>query len=128
MNKKEKEKYKKLLIKEKIRVLKAMGGLQQDSLESRQVEENHGIPTHLAELASDNFEKNLDLNLSSSEGKLLTKINKALAKLEKKSFGICERCHKKISPKRLQTLPYARFCIACQKEKETTDYHEDTKS
>ncbi len=127
MNKKEKEKYKKLLIKEKIRILEAMGALQKDSLELRQAEgENHGVPTHLAELASDNFEKNLDLNLTSSEGKLLTEINNALAKLvsgrsNQGSFGICEKCHKKISQKRLHALPYARFCIACQKEKETTN-------
>ena len=123
MNKKEKEKYKKLLIKEKIRILEAMGGLQKDSLESRQVEDNHGVPTHLAELASDNFEKNLDLNLASSEGKLLTRINKALAKLvpgksNQGSFGICEKCQGKISEKRLHALPYARLCIACQRKQE----------
>ena len=124
MNKKEKEKYKKLLIKEKIRILEAMGALRKDSLELRQAEgENHGVPTHLAELASDNFEKNLDLNLTSSEGKLLTEINNALAKLvsgrsNQGSFGICEKCQGKISQKRLHALPYARFCIACQRNKE----------
>ena len=124
MNKKEKEKYKKLLIKEKIRILEAMGALRKDSLELRQAEgENHGVPTHLAELASDNFEKNLDLNLTSSEGKLLTEINNALAKLvsgrsNQGSFGICEKCQGKISQKRLHALPYARFCIACQRKEE----------
>ena len=124
MNKKEKEKYKKLLIKEKIRILEAMGALRKDSLELRQAEgENHGVPTHLAELASDNFEKNLDLNLTSSEGKLLAEINNALAKLvsgssNQGSFGICEKCQGKISQKRLHALPYARFCIACQRKQE----------
>ena len=124
MNKKEKDKYKKSLTKEKIRILEAMGALQKDSLELREAEgENHGVPTHLAELASDNFEKNLDLNLTSSEGKLLTEINKALAKLvpgksNQGLFGICEKCHKKISQKRLYALPYARFCIACQRKQE----------
>ena len=124
MNKKEKEKYKKLLIKEKIRILEAMGALQKDSLELSQAEgENHGVPTHPAELASDNFEKNLDLNLTSSEGKLLTEINNALAKIvsgksNHGSFGICEKCQEKISQKRLHALPYARFCIACQRKQE----------
>ncbi|MCK4245118.1 MAG: TraR/DksA family transcriptional regulator [Candidatus Omnitrophica bacterium] len=119
MNKKEREKYKKLLIKEKIRILEAIGALQKGSLELRQVEgENPGIPTHLAELASDNFEKNLDLDLASSEGKLIVEINNALAKLEKKLFGICEECRKKIGKKRLRALPYARLCIACQKKDE----------
>ncbi|MQY61197.1 hypothetical protein GH153_05110 [bacterium] len=126
MNKKEKEKYKKLLIKEKIRILEAMGALQKDSLELRRAEgENHGVPTHLAELASDNFEKNLDLNLTSSEGKLLAEINNALAKLvsgksKQALFGICEKCQGKVSQKRLYALPYARFCIACQRNKEIT--------
>ena len=124
MNKKEREKYKKLLIKEKIRILEAIGALQKGSLELRQAEgENPGIPTHLAELASDNFEKNLDLDLASSEGKLIVEINNALAKLasdrsNQKLFGICEKCHKKIGKKRLHALPYARLCIACQKKEE----------
>ena len=137
MNKKEKEKYKKILIKEKVRILEAIGALQKGSLESRQVEgENPGIPSHLAELASDNFEKNLGINLASSEGKLIVDINNALAKLapdrgnqghapansKQVLFGICEKCYKKISQKRLRTLPYVRLCITCQKEQETTKY------
>ncbi len=133
MDRKEKERYRKLLIKEKIRILEAIGALQKGSSESRAVEGgNPGIPTHLAELASDNFEKNLDLNLASSEGKLITEINNALAKLapdrfnqgpapagsKQGLFGICEKCHKKIDKKRLRALLYARLCITCQKKEE----------
>ena len=121
MNKKEREKYKKLLIKEKIRILEAIGALQKGSLESSRVEgESLGVPTHLAELASDIFEKNLDLDLASSEGKLIVEINDALLKLKKNLFGICEKCHKKIDKKRLCALPYARLCIACQKKDEAS--------
>ena len=127
MDKKEREKYKKLLIKEKIRILEAIGAFQKSSLESSWVEGGNprGIPSHLAELASDNFEKNLDLDLASSEAKLLTKINDALAKLASADskqglFGICEKCHKKIDKKRLCALPYARLCIACQKKDEAS--------
>ena len=121
MNKQEKEKYKKLLIKEKIRILEAIGALQKGSLESNQTGgRSPGVPNHLAELASDNFEKNLDLDLASSEGKLLAKINNALAKLDKNLFGVCEKCHKKIDKKRLRALAYAELCITCQKKKEET--------
>lgn len=44
------------------------------------------------------------------------KINTALAKIEAGTYGICERCDERISPKRLEALPYASTCVKCTKE------------
>lgn len=45
----------------------------------------------------------------------LKQINRALEKIEKGTFGICERCKKEIEKERLEILPEAKFCQDCQK-------------
>lgn len=49
------------------------------------------------------------------EEKLL-QIKKALRKIKKGNYGICEKCKKKISLKRLKILPEASLCKKCQRE------------
>src|SRR5215813_4201824 len=39
----------------------------------------------------------------------------ALRKIEDGSFGACERCGEPIAEKRLDALPFARYCIDCQR-------------
>ena len=44
----------------------------------------------------------------------LDDVNAALQRLESGRFGECERCGEAIAPARLQALPQARLCLACQ--------------
>jgi DnaK suppressor protein len=48
-----------------------------------------------------------------SEGQLLAEARDALARLDAKTFGWCEKCGRAISKTRLDVIPYARFCIRC---------------
>jgi len=48
---------------------------------------------------------------------ILNDINKALEKIKRGSYGICDKCGKEISPKRLEAFPTARLCIKCKKSK-----------
>ena len=43
----------------------------------------------------------------------IRKIKQALAKIDSGTYGVCERCDKKIAPQRLKALPYATTCIKC---------------
>ena len=43
----------------------------------------------------------------------LQKVNLALEKIKKGTFGICEECGKPISKARLETYPQARYCKRC---------------
>lgn len=45
----------------------------------------------------------------------LKRINKALGKVKKESFGKCEKCKKEITEKRLKANPSAELCTKCQK-------------
>ncbi|MDQ3041489.1 MAG: TraR/DksA C4-type zinc finger protein [Acidobacteriota bacterium] len=41
-------------------------------------------------------------------------INEALERIADKEYGECQNCEKEISPKRLDAVPWARYCLACQ--------------
>lgn len=123
MDKKEKEKYLKILFKEKEVIFKNLGHFHTVQKEGDKTLSSRpaNVPTHLAELGTDIFEKELELDLVSLESERLREINEAIAKLEKGNYGICEKCGQKISRSRLVALPYAKYCIVCQKEEEKTE-------
>jgi DnaK suppressor protein len=45
-------------------------------------------------------------------------IEEALDAIENGEYGFCEECVEPISEKRLQLMPFARFCVRCQSELE----------
>jgi len=64
--------------------------------------------------AADSSARELLFELNDSEKQRLEDINTALQKIEKGTFGICEKCGGEITRKRLQAVPYARYCINCK--------------
>jgi RNA polymerase-binding transcription factor DksA len=78
-----------------------------------------GVPIHPADLGTETFEEEMDLELAENEDRLLTEVNDALARLEQGTFGACENCHRAIPRERLKVLPYARYCVQCAKADET---------
>ena len=53
---------------------------------------------------------------------LLRNVRAAIDRIENGTFGICIHCEQEISPKRLAALPWAPYCITCQK---AADEHEE---
>jgi DnaK suppressor protein len=41
-------------------------------------------------------------------------IDAALERLRRGDYGICEECDQPISPKRLNAVPWTRYCLECQ--------------
>jgi len=41
-------------------------------------------------------------------------INESLERIEDKEYGSCQNCEKPINPKRLDAVPWARYCLNCQ--------------
>ena len=44
----------------------------------------------------------------------LRQIQEALDRLALGEFGVCLACEQPIAPKRLQALPWAKYCVKCQ--------------
>jgi len=59
-------------------------------------------------------ERELAIRNLDRESNLLRNVRAALARIEDGSFGICMHCEEDISPKRLNAVPWAPYCIACQ--------------
>jgi len=55
-----------------------------------------------------------DLALSAQALAAVEEIDDALARIDAKTYGACERCHQPIPKPRLRALPYARLCVACK--------------
>jgi DnaK suppressor protein len=55
-----------------------------------------------------------NLALSAQAAAAVEEIDDALKKLDRKSYGWCERCYQPIPKARLQALPFARLCVACK--------------
>ncbi len=127
MKKKEREELKQLLEKEKESLLSQIEHLENNSLNKSQREASgdlSGYSFHMADIGTDNFDREFALALVDSEQKLLYEVNEALCRLEEGKFGCCEQCGKSIGQKRLQAVPYARLCIKCGEKREKEERRE----
>ena len=55
-----------------------------------------------------------DLALSAQALAAVEEIDAALTKIDRRTYGACERCHQAIPKARLRALPFARLCVACK--------------
>lgn len=68
-------------------------------------------PTDRASMETD---RNFLLRIRDRERKLISKIDKALERIEDESFGLCDHCGEDIELKRLEARPVATLCIHCK--------------
>jgi DnaK suppressor protein len=61
-----------------------------------------------------NVERERDLALSAQARAAVDEIDRALAKMDAGTYGVCERCGNPIPKARLKALPYAALCVACK--------------
>ncbi len=64
--------------------------------------------------ASMETNRNFLLRIRDRERKLISKIDKAEARIKDGTFGICEECGEDIEIKRLDARPVATLCIHCK--------------
>jgi len=70
-----------------------------------------GFDEEYADAGSATFEREMDLSLVNNLQDFLERIDKALAKIDQGTYGLCERCGKPIEKLRLKALPYASLCL-----------------
>ncbi|OHB36573.1 MAG: hypothetical protein A2Y08_01205 [Planctomycetes bacterium GWA2_40_7] len=79
------------------------------------------VPIHMADIGTDNYERDLTIGLIQNGEEELRAIDEALERIGDKTYGTCEECGKKVSKARLTALPYVKNCIECQRQEEETD-------
>jgi DnaK suppressor protein len=98
--------YRRMLLEKRLSVLSSLGTKAGDLLAGDRVSEEDQAQHSLAEAVS--------LRLNRFEYLQLRQIQEALDRLQLGEFGICLSCEDPIAPKRLQALPWAKFCVTCQ--------------
>lgn len=73
-------------------------------------------------------EEFLSLDRNHRDYEQLRLIEEALERLQSGEYGICEDCQEPIPGKRLQAIPWAKYCVRCQEknqQREQWDQHLD---
>lgn len=68
----------------------------------------------LADVGSDDFMRETEIQLLGAEGERLSLIQGALKRIEDGSYGSCLDCSDKIPDGRLDAIPFAKYCINCK--------------
>jgi len=121
MTKKELDVFKKLLNKLKQKIMDDLRHITKDTLNKSQKDaagDLSGYTYHMADVASDTFEREFSLGLASNEQNILYEIEEAMKRIESKEYGFCVVCEKKVTKERLRAVPYAQYCIECQTKQE----------
>lgn len=78
-----------------------------------------GHALHMADVATDMYDREFALGLAANDRELLANINDAMARIQDGSYGICSVCKKPIASTRLKALPYTQTCLKCQEALES---------
>ena len=119
--KKDLKNFKKLILKRKEEILEELRHIREDTLKQSQRDAAGDISAytlHMADIATDSYDREFSLGIASNEHKLLYEIEDALKRIEDGKYGICENCLKPIAKIRLKALSYTRLCRKCQEKLE----------
>ena len=96
------------------------GGEKKSAEGFSDMQEESPDPLDQASMESD---RDFNFRIKERESRLVAKITEALARLDEGSFGVCEKCSKRISVERLKARPVTTLCIRCKKKEEAAEKH-----
>ena len=110
------KKFKELLDEKRMEIIRKA----QQTLDEEMTLDANDLPDEM-DLASSEYLQSFTFRLRGREKSFLSKIDKALAKIEDGSFGTCESCGEEISAKRLEARPETTLCIRCKEDQERAE-------
>ena len=103
--------YKKILEKKADEVRRSMSAQK-----AAQVVSRLDIPSDEGDLSQQSHEEWIFLNRNTIDAKLLREIADALHRIDVGTYGVCMECEEEISQKRLDAVPWAKYCVTCQED------------
>src|SRR6201995_2192957 len=103
--------YRKVLEKKAEEVRRSMSAQK-----AAQVVARLDCPSDEGDLSQQHHEEWIFLNRNTIDMKLLREVSGALHRIQAGTFGVCAECEEPISAKRLDALPWARYCVTCQEQ------------
>jgi DnaK suppressor protein len=101
--------YRKVLEKKAEEVRRSMSAQK-----AAQVVSRLDCPSDEGDLSQQHHEEWIFLNRNTIDMKLLREVSDALLRIDHGTYGVCAECEEPISTKRLDALPWARYCVVCQ--------------
>jgi DnaK suppressor protein len=113
MDKKKLESFRKRLEERQQMLRKAVSRTEEDGRVADQ-----DSAQDIADRAANSYTKEFLFSVSNNDRQLLNMVESALQRIREGSFGECVSCGNEINSKRLEAVPWTRYCIACQEKKE----------
>ena len=116
--------FKELLLKLKARLSEQILSVEKEAMDKSQKDASgdlSGYSIHMADVATDSYDREFSFSRASVEQKVIYEIDEALKRMEDGEYGLCLNCNSQISKNRLKALPYVKFCVACQNDEEKTE-------
>jgi len=113
MDKKKLESFKKKLEERQQALRKAVSRTEEDGRVADQ-----DSAQDIADRAASSYTKEFLFSQSNNERQLLQMVETALQRMREGVFGECVNCGNEINAKRLEAVPWTRYCIACQEKLE----------
>jgi RNA polymerase-binding protein DksA len=114
------DRFRTLLEEERGRVKAAIDNIHAEHPGSMSEEsgEDAVYDNHLADTATETYDRELDYTLEENSEHVLSEIEAALRRIEEGTYGRCTNCGRQIPEERLEARPYATLCIDCQRQRE----------
>ena len=107
------------LIKEKAQILEELMRLKGGSLNKSSKDDSgdlSGYSFHMADMATDLYNREFSLELAEGEGERLYALDDAIKRVDEGKYGKCDMCGQSIPKPRLKVMPQAQYCIKCQEK------------
>jgi DnaK suppressor protein len=72
----------------------------------------------VADKAANSYTKEFLFHQSNNDRQLLQLVEEALSRIREGSYGECVNCGNELNAKRLEAVPWTRYCINCQEKVE----------
>ena len=109
------------LIKRKAEILEEIISLQGGSVNKSPKDASgdlSGYSFHMADMATDLYEREFSLELAEGERERLYALDEAIKRIDEGKYGVCDTCGIHISKQRLKVMSQAQNCIKCQEKEE----------
>jgi len=120
------EQFRQLLLAKRQEIVGNVTDLQDEALGKTRSEaagDLSQMPIHMADIGSDNYERDFALDLLDNERNLLREIDEALQRIESGTYGICVATGKPITKARLKFKPWAKYCLEYARTQEKNNLH-----
>jgi RNA polymerase-binding protein DksA len=77
-----------------------------------------GAGNDQADVGSTTFERDHEMSLANNAREMLMQTERALARIDDGTYGICESCGQPIGKMRLMAFPRATLCLSCKQREE----------